>query len=61
MGKGICFAPRHAKNLMPSDTFNVTISDTYCRFDKHLYFNETDNEAAKLFYEEFLNTMANAP
>ena len=61
MGKGICIAPRHANNLMLSDTFNVTISNIYCRFDKYLYFNKTDNQAAKLFYEEFLNTMANAP
>lgn len=57
MGKGICIAPRYAKNMMPSDTFDVTISDLNCRFDEYLYFNETGNEAAKLFYEEFLNTL----
>lgn len=57
MGKGICIAPRYAKNLMPPDTFDTTISDVNCRFDEYLYFNETDNEAAKLFYEEFLNTL----
>ena len=57
MGKGICIAPRYAKNLMPSDTFDVTVSDPNCRFDEYLYFNETDNDAAKLFYEEFLNTI----
>lgn len=57
MGKGICIAPRYAKNLLPPDTFDVTISDINCRFDEYLYFNETANEAAKLFYEEFLNTL----
>ena len=56
MGKGICIAPRYAKNLMPPDTFDTTISDVNCRFDEYLYFNETDNEAAKLFYEEFLES-----
>lgn len=55
MGKGICIAPRYAKNLMPPDTFDTTISDTHCRFDEYLYFNETGNDAAKLFFEEFLN------
>lgn len=56
MGKGICIAPRYAKNLMPPDTFDTTISDLNCRFDEYLYFNETGNEAARLFYEEFLTT-----
>lgn len=57
MGKGICIAPRYAINLMPAGTFDTTISDVNCRFDEYLYFNETDNDAARLFYEEFLNTM----
>lgn len=57
MGKGICIAPRYAKNLMPPDTFVTTISDVNCRFDEYLYFNETDNEAAKLFYEESLSML----
>ena len=57
-GKGICIAPRYAKNLMPPDTFDIPISDLNCRFDEYLYFNETDSEAAKLFYEEFMNTAA---
>ena len=39
------------------DTFDTTISDTHCCFDEYLYFNETGNDAAKLFYEEFLNTI----
>lgn len=58
MGKGICIAPRYAKNLMPPDTFDIAISDLNCRFDEYLYYNECGNEAAKLFYEEFLNTAA---
>lgn len=56
MGKGICIAPRYAKNLMPPDTFDTTISDMNCRFDEYLYFNETDNKAAQLFYEVFLES-----
>lgn len=57
MGKGICIAPRYALNLMPAGTFDTTISDLNCRFDEYLYYNETGNEAAKLFYEEFHNTL----
>ena len=57
MGKGICIAPRYAINLMPPGTFDTTISDLNCRFDEYLYYNETDNEAARLFYEEFLRAM----
>lgn len=59
MGKGICIAPQYAKNLMPPDTFDVAISDLNCRFDEYLYYNANDNEAAKLFYEEFLNSTIN--
>ena len=57
MGKGICIAPRYAKNLMPPDTFDTTISDVNCRFDEYLYFNDTGNDASKLFYEEFSRTL----
>lgn len=60
MGKGICIAPRYVKNLMPPDTFDTTISDANCRFDEYLYFNENSNEVAKLFYEEFLNTISDS-
>ena len=58
MGKGVCIAPRHAKNLMSADTFDVTISDANCRFDEYLYYNECSNEAARLFYEEFSETVS---
>ena len=34
MGKGICIAPRYAKNLLPPETFDVAISDRNCRFDE---------------------------
>lgn len=50
--KGICIAPRHVKNIL-LDTFDVSISGRNCRFDEYLYCNETDNGAAKLFYEEY--------
>ncbi|MGM9604891.1 MAG: LysR family transcriptional regulator [Faecousia sp.] len=53
MGKGVCIAPRYAKNLMSMDTFTVTISDRNCRFDEYLYYNESGNGAAMLFCEEF--------
>lgn len=61
MGKGICIAPRQAMNLMSPNTFDIAVSDVNCRFDEYLYFNETDNEAARLFYEEFLNAMPEHP
>jgi len=57
MGKGICIAPRHVQNLMPPNTFDIAISDMNCRFDEYLYFNDTGNDASKLFYEEFLNAL----
>lgn len=53
MGKGICIAPRYAKNMLPAETFTVSISDRNCRFDERLYYHETGNGAAKLFYEEY--------
>ena len=53
MGKGICIAPRYAKNMLPAETFTVSISDRSCRFDEHLYYNETGNGAARLFFEEY--------
>lgn len=55
MGKGICIAPRYVKNMLSPETFIVSISDQNCRFDEYLYYNETDNDAAKLFYEEYQN------
>ena len=60
MGKGVCIVPRYAINLMPAGTFDTTISDINCRFDEYLYFNETGNEAAKLFYEEFISTVTDS-
>lgn len=53
MGKGICLAPRYAKNMLSPETFIVSISDRNCRFDEYLYYNEKGNGAAKLFFEEF--------
>ena len=52
MGKGICIAPRYVKNMLSPETFIVSISDQNCRFDEYLYYNETGNDAAKLFFEE---------
>lgn len=60
MGKGVCIVPRYAINLMPSGTFDTTVSDPGCRFDEYLYFNETDNQAARLFYEEFVSTITDS-
>lgn len=57
MGKGICIAPRHAKNLIGLSVFSVPIFDQLCRFDEYLYYNETGNRAAKLFFEEFQNNL----
>lgn len=60
MGKGICIAPHHVKNALPSNTFIVSIVDRNCRFDEYLYYNESGNGAAKLFFEEFQSSLANA-
>ncbi len=46
-------APRYVKNIISSETFIVSISDQNCRFDEYLYYNETGNGAAKLFFEEY--------
>ena len=53
MGKGICIAPIYAKNMVPAETFIVSISDQNCSFDEYLYYTERENGAAKLFFEEF--------
>lgn len=57
MGKGICIAPQYAKNMLPAGTFTVSISDRNCRFDEFLYYNDTGNGAAKLFFEEYQRSM----
>lgn len=57
MGKGICIAPQYAKNMLPPETFPVSISDRNCRFDEYLYYHETGNGAAKLFFEEYRRSM----
>ena len=61
MGKGVCIAPRYAKNLTPQDTFDVAVSDPNCRFDEYLYYNETGNDAARLFCEEILAALPDEP
>lgn len=57
MGKGICIAPQYVKNMLPAETFIVSVSDRNCRFDEYLYYNETGNGAAKLFFEEFSHSL----
>ena len=57
MGKGICIVPRYVKAMLSPDTFFVSISDINCRFDEYLYYNENGNGAAKLFFEEYQNTL----
>lgn len=57
MGKGICIAPQYAKNLLSLNSFVVTISDQHCRFDEYLYYNESGNGAAELFFWEFQESL----
>ena len=57
MGKGICIVPRYVKNMISPETFIVGISDQNCRFDEYLYYNENGNGAAKLFFDEYQNTL----
>ena len=35
-----------------------TASDRNCRFDEYLYYNERDNSAAKLFFEEYQQSIS---
>ncbi len=61
MGKGVCIAPRYAKNLTPAETFTIPISDSNCRFDEFVYYNESGNGAAQLFFEELSSQLADRP
>lgn len=57
IGRGICVAPRYARDMAPDGCFGVGISDASCRFREFLYYNTgRGNSAAKIFYEEFSNT-----
>lgn len=56
MGKGVCIAPNYALRVAPSDTFHVSI-DQSCYFDEYLYYNETENNAAMLFFDDFSKEM----
>lgn len=60
MGKGICIVPRHAQNMLPTDSFFIAVSDHNCRFDEHLYYQESENTVAKLFFEEFTESLKNS-
>ena len=53
MGKGVCIASNYALRVAPSGTFHVSVSDQSCHFNEYLYYNETENDAAKLFFEDF--------
>lgn len=33
-------------------------SDRNCRFDEYLYYNERDDSAAKLFFEEYQQSIS---
>lgn len=35
-----------------------TASDRNCRFDEYLYYNKRDNSAAKLFFEEYQQSIS---
>ena len=35
-----------------------TVSDRNCRFDEYLYYNKRDNSAAKLFFEEYQQSIS---
>lgn len=58
MGKGVCIAPNYALSVAPSSTFHVSIGDQSCHFDEYLYYNETENEAARLFFDDFSKEMS---
>ena len=52
--QGIALVPRYVRDMLPSDSILVGISDRSCRFNEYLYYNTgTGSGAARLFYEEF--------
>lgn len=57
IGKGIAVIPRYAKNLLPNNLFTIGLSSPNCQFNEYLYYRSSeDNNAATLFYKEFLQT-----
>jgi DNA-binding transcriptional LysR family regulator len=52
--KGISIIPRYVKNMLPTNSFIIGISNPECVFNEYIYYKETaENGAAKLFYETF--------
>lgn len=53
-GRGIAIVPRYAKNFAAANIFMIGLSNEECRFNEYFYYIErAENDAAKLFYEEF--------
>ena len=58
IGKGIAIVPRYAKKLVSGNTFMVSLSNTSAKYPEYIYFREKENNgAAKLFYNEFCNSL----
>lgn len=57
-GKGICLAPHYVKNLLPANSFMVSVSDRRCKFNEFLYYNQRGNHAAELFFQEIMQAQS---
>lgn len=61
IGKGIAIIPRYARKFASENILFSGIANDLCCFHEYLYYKEKpDNQAAKLFYEEFLGVHAEA-
>lgn len=57
-GRGIALAPRYVKNLLPHNAVVTGLSSELCHFNEYIYYHEKkDNGAARLFWEEFRNSI----
>lgn len=57
LGRGIFLGPKYVKNLLPDSIFFIPVSSDLCRYDEHLYYLESkENAAAEVFFEEFCRT-----
>lgn len=55
-GRGITIVPRYAKNFAATNIFMISLANEDCRFNEYFYYHERQkNDAARLFYEEFLS------
>ena len=61
IGKGIAIIPRYARKFASENIMFSVIANELCSFHEYLYYKATtDNQAARVFYEEVLGMYAAA-